>query len=167
MARNIRKALVAAPLAGLLAYSPIAHAYEAVPVRDGAVVEGNVAFKGEAPAPKKIIMGKDIDVCGLDPVTGAKSITRESKELLVKNGRIANAIVYLEGIAKGKAWKLPAGGFVLDQKNCDFAPRVSAFPPGEITVVNRGALRMSPGSHAQALMPTSPWCSGTWSSCPG
>jgi hypothetical protein len=105
-------------------------------VKDGAVVEGSIAFKGEAPAPKKITMGKDIDVCGLDPVTGKKSITRESKELLVKNGRIANAIVYLEGITKGKAWKVPPGEFVIDQKNCDFAPRVSAFSPGEITVVN-------------------------------
>ncbi len=124
-------------LGGLqLASSPMVQAYDVVPVRDGAVVEGSVAFKGEAPAPKKIIMGKDIDVCGLDPVTGKKSITRESKELLVKNGRIGNVILYLEGISKGKAWKVPPGGFVLDQKNCDFAPRVSAFPPGEVTVLN-------------------------------
>lgn len=137
--RYIRAAVVAVALGGVhLVSSPMveAQAYEVVPVKDGAVVEGNVAFKGEAPAPKQIIMGKDIDVCGLDPVTGTKSITRNSRELLVKNGRIANAIVYLEGITKGKAWKVPAGGFTLDQRNCDFSPRVSAFQPGEITVVN-------------------------------
>ncbi len=133
----MRKGAFSLIVAGLFLIYPLAaEAYEVTAVKDGGTLKGSVVFKGTPPPPKKLIIGKDPEFCGKDPVTGKKQLTRDSKELIVKNGRIANVVVYLEDIKRGKAWKVPAGGFVLDQKNCDFRPRVQVVAPGELTVVN-------------------------------
>jgi hypothetical protein len=90
-------------------------AYDVAPVSGGGSVQGKVAFKGAAPAPKSIPITKDNAVCG----TG----NREVVEVAAKGGNLAGAVVYVAKIEKGKAWdglEKP----VLDQKGCRFAPDV-------------------------------------------
>ena len=50
-------ALVTAPAISMAAY-------EGGDVKDGGSISGTVKFKGTAPAPKKLDVGKDKEVCG-------------------------------------------------------------------------------------------------------
>jgi len=95
-----------------------ANAYEAASVGDGGAITGKVTFKGTPPPPTKILMAKDPEVCGtgeriIDPVAvGGK-------------GELKDAVIYIVGIEKGKAWK--GEKFHLDQKGCRFLPYVGVM----------------------------------------
>ncbi len=99
-----------------------AQAYEAVTVRDGATLHGKVSFQGTPPAVKKVVIGKDNEVCGQGEV--------EHREVEVgANGALRSVVVYLEKVGKGKAW--PAGAkYVLDQQKCAFAPALQVVHNG-------------------------------------
>jgi len=102
-------------------------AYEGGDVKDGGSISGTVKFKGTAPAPKKLDVGKDKEVCGksakLDP------------SLIVENGNLVNAVVTITDIKKGK--KIELQKVKLDQEGCEYHPHVLAFPAGStIEVVN-------------------------------
>ena len=60
-------------------------AYQGGDVKDGGTISGTVKFKGSAPAPKKLEVGKDKEVCGKGDKT--------DKSLVVNNGNLANAVV--------------------------------------------------------------------------
>lgn len=106
-------ALTVFPLTGLLAY-------EGGAVKDGGTISGVVKFKGKAPKPKKLRVTKDKKACG----KAAKS----DKSLLVSGGKIANAVVVIKGIKKGK--KVASKKVTLDQKGCEYTPHVLAFVAG-------------------------------------
>jgi plastocyanin len=107
-------ALIGLPATGLAA------AYEGGDVKDGGTVSGSVKFKGNAPAPKKLDVNKDKEVCGKTPKT--------DPSLVVNNGNLANAVVTITDIKKGK--KLETKKVTLDQKDCEYHPHVLAFPAG-------------------------------------
>jgi plastocyanin len=93
---------------------------------DGGTISGTVKYDGTAPAPKKVEITKDKDVCGLKP--------HFQEDLEVdSSGGIANAVVVLKD-AKGT----PKPGEVeFDQKGCDYIPHVLAFPAGStVDIVN-------------------------------
>jgi len=103
-------------------------AYEVGAVADGGVVSGQVVFNGEAPT-KKIISNKDVAVCG-----GPR------EDALIEVGPshgVANTLVYLAKIQKGKPW--PANGKKpeLNNKNCRFEPAMQVIQGGSIEVVNK------------------------------
>ena len=85
----------------------------------GGTISGTVKYDGAAPAPKKVDVTKDKEVCGLKP--------HFDEELIVgSSGGIANAVVVLKdakGTAKPETVKF-------DQKGCDYQPHVLAFPAG-------------------------------------
>ena len=79
-----------------------------------------------APAPKKVEITKDKEVCALKP--------HFDEDLIVgSNGGIANAVVIVKG-AKGE---LKPTNVEFDQKGCDYVPHVLAFPAGStVDIIN-------------------------------
>jgi len=89
-------------------------------VKNGGTLSGRIIFDGVPPSPKMLNVNKDKEACGEN---------RPSEELLVdKNGGIANAVVSIIGVKKGKKWNLPKK-FKYDQKNCRFIPHVMLVRP--------------------------------------
>jgi polysaccharide lyase family 4-like protein len=109
--------------------SPIpAAAYEAVTVTDGGTITGKVTFQGAAPT-KKIIPDKDPTVCG--------GLREDPLVVLGPGQGVAEAIVYLKGVEKGKAMTpKPAKPPEIVNHNCRFEPHVQALPVGSLVIVN-------------------------------
>lgn len=90
--------------------------YKVASVTDGGSISGRVSYDGTAPAPEILKVDEDIEACGGD---------RPSDALLVSSsGGIQNVVLSIEKIASGKDWNFPAGGFIFNQKNCSFSPRI-------------------------------------------
>ncbi|MBC7944733.1 MAG: carboxypeptidase regulatory-like domain-containing protein [Burkholderiales bacterium] len=108
-----------------LACAAPALAYEEAPVSNGGKVEGKVTFQGAVPT-KKIIPTKNKEVCG--------GVREEQPIIVGPDKGVQDAVVYLKGVSKGKAWgkadKLP----VLDQEHCKFKPTVQVIRPGKIDI---------------------------------
>jgi len=101
-------------------------AYTGGDVKDGGSISGTVKFAGTAPAPKKIEVTKDKEVCGKGDKT--------DKSVSVNNGSLANAVVSITDIKTGK--KVDAKKVTLDQKDCEYHPHVLAFPVGTPLEIN-------------------------------
>ena len=63
-------ALIALPVSSMAAY-------EGGDVKDGGTISGTVKFKGTAPAPKKLDVSKDKEVCGKTPKTDESLVVIE------------------------------------------------------------------------------------------
>lgn len=119
-------AMVAATALGPNAYAQ-GGGYEVIEVTDGGAVKGRVVFKGEPPARGELTVNKNEDFCG-------QTVPDES--LVVSgDGGVKNAVVYIDGITKGKApSKEPA---VIDNMKCAFVPHVViGVLGGELQVKN-------------------------------
>ncbi len=103
-------------------------AYEAMEVKDGGTISGEVRFSGDPPTPEKIAATKDQEVCG--------KTEKVNEALLVgANKGVQNVVVSISNIQKGK--KLPEAGATLDQKDCRYAPHVLLSPAGkELKILN-------------------------------
>jgi plastocyanin len=100
---------------------PTAWGYEEVDVPNGGAISGIVRLRGDAPAPKKVEVTKDLEVCGRD--------AKFSEELVVSpNGGIRYAVVSLTDVKKGK--KVSRTPVELDQRGCSFRPHVVVLPAG-------------------------------------
>jgi hypothetical protein len=122
-------ALAAGLAAAVLATSVPAAAYEAVTVTDGGSIKGKVVFNGPPPPKKKVIPTKDKEACG--------SGVREVDQIVLGGDKgVADAVVYLKEVAKGKAWEKPAKPPAIDNVKCDFAPHVQVIPAGDVEIVN-------------------------------
>ena len=89
-----------------------------------ATVSGTVYFDGAAPGNTAIDMGAD-PYCA-----GRHTTPQYTEEVLVRNGRLQNVLVYLrEGVTKRYA--APADPVVLDQEGCRFRPHVAAAMRGQ------------------------------------
>jgi polysaccharide lyase family 4-like protein len=92
--------------------------YEVVKVDNGGTITGMVKFSGK-PEVIELTTTKDQGTCH-DKKTSPRLVVDGS-------GGVANAIVYLEGITKGKGIEdMPAG--MLDQKECEYHPHVQVVP---------------------------------------
>ena len=121
-----RLALIAA-LATFVAAPALA--YEGGAVTDGGSIAGTVKLNGTAPAPKKLDITKDKEVCG---------VTEHFDESLVvgPNGGVKNAVISLTNITKGKPLDT-ATDTTLDQKGCQYQPRVTLVPAnGTLKILN-------------------------------
>jgi plastocyanin len=106
-------ALLAVPVSSLAAY-------QGGDVKDGGSISGTVKLKGTAPAPKKLDVSKDKEVCGKSP--------KYDQSLEVKGGNIADAVVMITDIKTGK--KIELKKVTLNQQGCQYHPHVLAFPVG-------------------------------------
>jgi plastocyanin len=105
--------IVMLPLQGL--------SYEAITVSDGGTIVGEVKYAGDPPAPEKIDVTKDANICGADP--------KVSPALVVgANKGIKDVVASLPSIQKGKALGKPDKPPVLDQKSCEYHPYAQIIP---------------------------------------
>lgn len=103
-------------------------AYDGAPVSGGGSVAGTVKFKGTAPAPKQLEATKDTQVCG-------KHKIMDETLVVGSGGELANAVVTITGITKGKPMEKTSP--VFDQVGCQYVPHVIAFPAGsEVQIQN-------------------------------
>lgn len=129
--------LAAMPLSGLLAYDGGA-------VSDGGTISGVVKFKGAAPAPKKLEITKDKEVC-------AKS-GKTDPGLIVSGGNLVNAVVSITDIKKGK--KMEPQKVKLDQNGCEYKPHVLAMTAGSsVDIVNPDGILHNVHSYSKANSP--------------
>jgi len=95
--------------------------YEAITVSDGGTIVGEVKYAGDPPAPEKIDVTKDANICGADP--------KVSPALVVgANKGIKDVVASLPSIQKGKALGKPDKPPVLDQKGCEYHPYAQIIP---------------------------------------
>jgi len=119
-------------------------AYEGGDVKDGGTISGTVKFKGTAPAPKKLDVSKDKEVCGKSP--------KVDQSLVVNNGNLVNAVVTVTDIKKGK--KIEVKKVTLDQKECEYHPHVLAFPAGStVEILNPDGILHNIHSYSKVNSP--------------
>ena len=130
-------ALVALPVSGMAAY-------QGGDVKDGGTISGTVKFKGSAPAPKKLDVGKDKEVCGKSP--------KLDQTLIVNNGNLVNAVITITDIQKGK--KIDVKKVTLDQNGCEYHPHVLAFQAGStVEVLNPDGILHNIHSYSKVNSP--------------
>lgn len=93
------------------------------PKGDGTVT-GSIAYTGAVPTPKKIDTSAD-------PVCGQKDPNLTTEDTLVKDGKLANAFVYIKDgtLADGSKigeynFPTPSDAVTLDQNGCHYKPHV-------------------------------------------
>jgi len=103
-------------------------AYVVEAVADGGTISGTVTVTGNVPKPEKVEVNKDTSTCGNE---------KTMEDIKVgANGSLANAVVWIDGITKGKAWADNQMGTV-DQKDCHYVPQIQAIAVGgKVDVVN-------------------------------
>lgn len=91
---------------------------------DEGTVTGAIAYNGTAPAPKKIDTSAD-------PVCGSSNPNLVTEDTKVKDGKLANAFVYIKEGATADGTKIteiafpaPTDAVTLDQKGCQYVPHV-------------------------------------------
>jgi plastocyanin len=129
--------LIALPVTGMAAY-------EGGDVKDGGSISGTVKFKGTAPAPKKLDVGRDKEVCAKTP--------KLDQSLIVNGGNLVNAVVTITDIKKGK--KIDTKKVTLDQSGCEYKPHVLAFPVGTtVEILNPDGILHNVHSYSKANTP--------------
>jgi polysaccharide lyase family 4-like protein len=104
---------------------------------DEGTITGVIAFAGTPPAPKKIDTSAD-------PVCGQKDPNLQTEDTVVKDGKLANAFVYIkEGtLADGKkigdySFPTPTTAATLDQNGCHYRPHVMGLQTNQkLTITN-------------------------------
>jgi hypothetical protein len=98
--------------------------YQTITVSDGGTITGTVKWSGPVPKIPTLAINKDPEIC--DPQAQKK---RDLERLLVSsNGGVANTVVFLKDITKGKAMDLPEGRQFLNQKTCRYEPHLMLVP---------------------------------------
>jgi len=84
-------------------------------------IHGRVIFEGNVPAPQKLMVVKDTEICGLEDQFDERLIISQNKGIL-------NSVVYLSGVAGGKPLSTLGNEFVLDQTGCRYQPHLLIIP---------------------------------------
>lgn len=124
MIRQERKGLLGFFLLLCAAAAPAQSGYQTITVNDGGTITGSVKWSGPVPKIPSLVINKDPEIC--DPQAQKK---RDLERLLVSaNGGVANTVVFLKDITRGKAMDLPEGRQFLNQKTCRYEPHVLLVP---------------------------------------
>lgn len=126
---NARDFLVLASMIGLLALPRVSQAqeYEVIAVTGGGSFEATVTYKGSAQKEAGIRVDKDVEVCGNE--------APNEDLLLGPGGGLANAVVYLADVKKGR--KPDPTPMTLANHHCRFQPHVQVgVAGGSLTITN-------------------------------
>lgn len=108
-------------MARCLALTALALLASASPVLAGDVA-GTVRLGGPAPVIDVVRATTDLGVCGAAP--------RPAVPLrLASDNGLADAVVHIAH-ERLEGWRLPSATFVMDQRGCEFVPRLLVIPPG-------------------------------------
>ncbi len=99
-------------------------AYQVETVINGGSITGVVKWSGPAPKELSLPITKNADVC--DP-GNQQSRNLERLEIGPDSG-VANTVIFLKNVAKGKAMDFPVARQTLDQKNCRYEPHILLVP---------------------------------------
>lgn len=98
--------------------------YQVVSVTDGGTITGSVKWSGPMPRLLPAVINKDVQICDPD-----SHKTRDLERLIVgSQGGVANTVVFLKDISRGKALELPEQRRFLDQKHCRYEPHILLVP---------------------------------------
>ena len=98
--------------------------YHVIAVQDGGAIKGSVKWQGPLPHLVPSQINKDQKIC--DP-QGQKR--RDLERLIVgDNSGVANTVVFLKDITKGKPMELPEPLRFLNQKSCRYEPHILLVP---------------------------------------
>jgi hypothetical protein len=118
---------------------PAPAAYEVVPITDGGAIDGVVTLVGKPPAAAILKVTKNQDYCGQSIPDPAYTVSA--------GGGLANVIVYLKDITRGKA--APTEPVALVNANCMFSPRVQgAMVSGRVKMSSEDTVLHN--THAQS-----------------
>jgi hypothetical protein len=100
--------------------------YVTVSVSDPGTIQGVVKWTGTVPRIPKLPITKNADIC--DP---ENTKTRDLERLIISSqGGVANTVVFLKDVSKGKAMEIPDERWHLDQKNCRYVPHILLVADG-------------------------------------
>jgi hypothetical protein len=105
--------------------------YQVISVQDGGTIKGTVKWQGAVPRLVASEINKDPQIC--DP-QGVKRRDLGRLEVSPNNG-VANTVVFLRNITRGKAMDLPASRRFLNQKTCRYEPHILLVPMGATLTV--------------------------------
>jgi Carboxypeptidase regulatory-like domain len=98
--------------------------YQVIEVTHGGTISGTVKWSGPMPRIPTLPIDKDAQVCDPD-----SHKTRDLERLIVgPDGGVANTVVFLKDITRGKAMDLPEPRRFLDQKHCRYEPHILLVP---------------------------------------
>jgi plastocyanin len=124
-------------IAWCLAFTALAFLASAPRALGGDVV-GTVRFAGPVPPVDVVRATTDLEVCGAAP--------RPAIPLrLGSDNRLADAVVFIAH-ERLDSWRVPAATFVMEQRGCEFVPRLLVIPPGA-TLEVRNSDRMLHNFH--------------------
>ena len=96
-------------------------------------IAGVVAYTSAAPTPRRIQMDSD-------PICAQKGKDATSEELLVKDGKLQNAFVFVKSGLPKNTFATPSQEVVLDQVGCRYVPHVLGIQTNQtLKVVNSDA----------------------------
>lgn len=104
-----------------------AHAYETIEVTDGGTVTGMVTLTGEAQEPERATFPDDLDPKDAKLCSGKRPLIRPFYSTGENDG-LANVVVWLEGVERGKAKKKELGYMI--NEDCLFKPHVQTLDVG-------------------------------------
>jgi hypothetical protein len=102
--------------------------YHVVPVTNGGTISGTVQWSGPTPRGLEFPVTKDPQVC--DPES--KKTVDLDRLLVAPQGGVANTIVYLKDVSRGKAFDLPEQRRHLDQVHCRYVPHILLVPENAV-----------------------------------
>ena len=108
-----------------LAYRATAQSsYLVITVTDGGTITGTVKWSGPQPHLATLPISKDPQICDPD-----SHKTRDLERLVIgPDGGVANTVVFLKNMSRGKAFDLPAPRRFLDQRLCRYEPHILLVP---------------------------------------
>ena len=107
-----------------VAVGAAAQSYQVVQLNQTGTISGTVKWSGPLPHMASFPIDKDPQVCDPD-----SHKTRDLERLIVgpQNG-VANTVVFLKDISRGKAMDIPEPRRSLDQKQCRYEPHILLVP---------------------------------------
>ncbi|MGD8495906.1 MAG: carboxypeptidase regulatory-like domain-containing protein [Gemmatimonadales bacterium] len=107
--------------------------YAASDVTAGGVVRGTIRFTAAPPPPDTVAINQDTATCGASRVVEPVRVGREAG--------LADAVVSLIGVERGKPWPAAAEPPTLDQHGCRFTPHIAIVQVGQpVRIVNSDPL---------------------------
>ena len=95
-------------------------------------ISGVVKYEGEVPAPQKLEVNKDLEICGQHDIFSERLIVSAT-------GRLKNVFVQVLG-AKGEV-EIPETRVSVAQQGCRFVPHVQVIPAGtRMNVLNKDGI---------------------------